>query len=409
VKHDSELGCRLAATVLFCLVACGCTAAGQSRSSSRVQPAQPYQAAADPPYQAPPDPHPVAVNEGESLVQTCRVPALLELWRRRETASSQDLPIGPGDVIDISVSEIEELQNQRTRVSAQGEIELPLIGTVTVTGLSESELHDALVRKLVVYMKNPRVEVFIENYHSRGVAIIGAVQKPGYYDLADENESLESMIGLAGGLSSSAAQMVYYIPAHPVIHVSESSARLDGFRADGLEATSQKNPERALPIASGQSIPSGFTTNDPSSVVIPAERSIVLNMNADGDAGCLGLPARPGDIVIVPMAGEVMVEGWVSSPGAFGITPGMTILGAVSAAGGPVFSWWVELIRANPAGGKTITRYTLSRLQSGQEPDPPVQSGDVLLVEKSLIGAVPYGLYELFGHFGTGMGIPLVW
>jgi protein involved in polysaccharide export with SLBB domain len=151
----------------------------------------------------------------------------------------------------------------------------------------------------------------------------------------------------------------------------------------------------------------GSSENNSSSSVIPAEHSIVLNMNTDGDAGCLGLPARPGDVVIVPVAGEVMVEGWIRNPGAFAITPGMTILGAVSAAGGPVFSWWVELIRANPSGGKTITKYTLSRLESGKETDPPVQSGDVLLVEKSVVGAVPYGLYELFAHFGTGMGIPL--
>ena len=47
-------------------------------------------------------------------------------------------------------------------------------------------------------MKTPRVELFVENYRSRGVAIMGAVQKPGYYDLADEQESVEAMMGLAG-------------------------------------------------------------------------------------------------------------------------------------------------------------------------------------------------------------------
>jgi protein involved in polysaccharide export with SLBB domain len=360
-------------------------------------------------YEAPLAPQSAHLSANGSLVQTCRVPALIELWRRRESAPAQDLPIGPGDIIDISVPEIEEIQNQRTRVSAQGEIELPLIGTVHANGLSESQLHDELVRKVRVYMKNPRVELFVENYRSRGVAIIGAVQKPGNYDLADENESLQSVIGLAGGLSSSAAQMIFYTPAQAakLTPHRSSAAPFDGYVADGSEPKTQTSGERVQPIGSRQPKSTTYTEGDSSSAIVPTENSIVLNMNADGDAGCLGLPARPGDVLIVPVAGEVMVEGWVQSRGAFAITPGMTILGAVSAAGGPVFSWWVELIRANPSGGKTITKYTLSRLESGEETDPPVQSGDVLLVEKSVIGAVPYGLYELFSHFGTGMGIPL--
>lgn len=143
-----------------------------------------------------------------STDESCRVPALVELWRQRVDAPLTDLPIGPGDVIDISVPEIEELQHQKVRVSAQGQIELPLIGSVEAAGLGENELHDALVQKLKVYMKTPRVELFVENYRSRGVAIMGAVQKPGYYDLADEQESVEAMMGLAGGLSPAAAQKV---------------------------------------------------------------------------------------------------------------------------------------------------------------------------------------------------------
>jgi protein involved in polysaccharide export with SLBB domain len=120
---------------------------------------------------------------------------------------------------------------------------------------------------------------------------------------------------------------------------------------------------------------------------------------------CLGLPARPGDLVIVPAAGQVMVQGWVQNPGAFTITPRMTLLGAVSAAGGAVFSWSAELLRPDATGGKTITGYSLSKLQSGEQTDPPVQSGDVVVVQKTIIGAVPYTLYFLATRFGTGLGL----
>ncbi len=325
-----------------------------------------------------------------ALNQPCRVPQMLELWRQRSENSARDLPIGPGDVIDVSVPEIEELDKQKVRVSADGQIELPLVSTVNAVGLSETELHDALVEKLKTYMKHPRVELFVENYRSRGVAVMGAVQKPGYYDLADENESLQSMIGMAGGFSSGSALKVIFSPA-----------RTREMASNDLRSSAVSSAKLTAAGAGGEQ-----TTDASTSPRIP-ENAIGLDIDSAGDAGCLGLPARPGDALIVPVAGQVMVEGWVQNPGAFAITPGMTLLGAVSAAGGPVFSWWAELIRTDANGGKIITRYTLSRLESGQEPDPMVDSGDVVLVEKTLIGAIPYGLYSLFGHFGTGLALPV--
>jgi polysaccharide export outer membrane protein len=331
--------------------------------------------------------------------QSCRIPVLVELWQQRADAPITDLPIGPGDIIDVSVPEIEELQNQKVRVSAQGEIELPLIGSVEAAGLGESELHDSLVKKLTVYMKNPRVELFVENYRSRGVAIMGAVQKPGYYDLADERESVEGMLGLAGGLSAGASQKIIFSPA-----ISRSTASApsnsDNHNLVATKPLTNVAARQALEIPSVDGEPSAL----PGSL---ADGSIVVDLDSGADAACLNLPARPGDSVIVPVAGQVMVEGWVQNPGAFTITPGLTVLGAVTAAGGPVFSWWAELIRTNETGGKTITQYTLSHLESGQENDPPVQSGDVVLVEKTLVGAVPYAFYSIFQHFGTGIALPI--
>jgi protein involved in polysaccharide export with SLBB domain len=336
------------------------------------------------------------------------VPAIVALWRRRADAPVGDLPVGPGDVVDISVPEIDELQNQKVRVSSEGTIELPLVGTVEAAGLGESELHDALVQKLKVYMKNPRVELFVENYRSRGVALMGAVQKPGIYDMAHERESLVAMIGQAGGLSSGAAQKVIFSPAQPKDLTSSGS---DPETLQVASALSQLPPPptgegaRIAVPAQTRAMPAS-TDAILGSADSPANHSIVLNIDG-GDAGCLDMPARPGDVLVVPVAGEVMVQGWVRNPGAFAITPGLTILGAVSAAGGPVFSWWAELLRTDQAGGKRNTHYSLSQLESGAAADPLVQSGDIILVEKTLVGAVPYAFYEVFMHFGTGVALPM--
>src|SRR5207248_1454798 len=65
---------------------------------------------------------------------------------------------------------------------------------------------------------------------------------------------------------------------------------------------------------------------------------IEINLTTAKSESELDVPVRPGDTIIVPAAGEVMVDGWVRNPGAFHIMAGMTAVSAVSAAGGSLFS-----------------------------------------------------------------------
>jgi len=332
--------------------------------------------------------------------EMCKIPELVLLRQERNVGPISDLPVGPGDVIDVSVPEIEELQNQKVRISSQGTISLPLIGTVKVAGLSENELRDVLDQRLATYMKRPRVELFVENYRSRGVAVMGAVQKPGYYDMADERDSIMDMIGLAGGLSPNAAQKVMYSPAGAGRSPSrQSSAGNSEVKVVSARAADGADPARDLPSGGGQLLKTSLTSTPP--------HSIVLNLDLANEESCLGLPARPGDVVVVPVAGQVMVQGWVRNAGAFPVTPGLTLLGAVSASGGAIFSWNAELLRGDARGDKTIAEYSLSKLESGEQHDPSVQSGDVILVEKSVAGAIPFALYSLFQKFGTGLAFPI--
>jgi hypothetical protein len=87
----------------------------------------------------------------------------------------------------------------------------------------------------------------------------------------------------------------------------------------------------------------------------------------------------------------------------------MTILGAVTAAGGALFSWHAEVMRTDQAGSRVVKRFSITRLENGTETDIPVEAGDVVLVEKSVVGAVPYALKSIFDRFGSGvgMGIPV--
>jgi protein involved in polysaccharide export with SLBB domain len=112
-------------------------------------------------------------------------------------------------------------------------------------------------------------------------------------------------------------------------------------------------------------------------------------------------------VLIVPAAGEVTVGGWVQSPGAYKISRGMTVLSAVSAAGGALFSYSAAILRTAPDGERTRIPMDISKVQRGEQPDIPVQSGDVVMVDRSTAGAVPYALYEVFTKFGAGMAFPI--
>ena len=326
----------------------------------------------------------------------CESPELVELWRERDSNAPADFPVGPGDVILVSVPEVDEIQKQEARVSPDGTIALPLIGTVEVAGMTENELRTAISERLTVYMKFPRVELFVERYQARDVAVVGAVQKPGMYDLANPNESIINVIGIAGGMTADAAQKVIFVPPK-YEHGPVNNGQMSGSAA-ATESTQAAPYLKVSAQAAGQM---------PASTDLKGLSWIELDLAKPGAQACLDFPVRPGDVVMIPIAGQVMVQGWVQNPGAFRITPGMTILGAVSAAGGATFSWTAELLRTGTDGQQTVTEVSLNQLAEGEGTDIPVQSGDVVVVERSVVGAVPYTVFTLFQHFSSGLAFPV--
>jgi polysaccharide biosynthesis/export protein len=341
------------------------------------------------------DPGPPGFEPG--FTQACRMSAVMDLWQERDGEPAGDFAIGPGDEINISVPEVEELQKQRVRVSSDGTIGLSLIGTMKVAGMNEEELKAALVRRLSEFMRYPRVDLFVENYQTREVAVTGAVQKPGRYDLSNRNESIIDMIGRAGGMTSDSAQKVILVPTKfdgkSGKNVGSAGSLRDApgagiFRPTAFEAGTPLSPPHGSPSDAG----------------LTGRKWIVIDLARQQAHGCLNLPTRPGDVIVIPIAGEVMVQGWVNNPGAFKITPNMTILGAVSAAGGALFSNSVEVLRTDSDGRHVAKQFYLSELEKGRQVDAQVQSGDVVVVEKTAAAAVPYTLWQIFSHFGTGLG-----
>src|SRR5206468_899330 len=107
------------------------------------------------------------------------------------------------------------------------------------------------------------------------------------------------------------------------------------------------------------SLPAELVSQDPSPLILKNVDPIVINLDSvrrAADQMYLNIPARPGDIIMVPGGGEVLIQRWVAKPGSYKITSGLTILSAVAAAGSttyPADTSSVELIRTNPQGHKS--------------------------------------------------------
>ena len=121
-----------------------------------------------------------------------------------------DYKIGPEDLLDISVFEVEKL-NKTVRVSSQGNISLPLLGVLRVKGLTANQLEKELTELLAEkYLRDPQVSVFIKEYHSQRISVMGAVQNPDVFETTGRRTILD-MLAMAEGLRADAGNMLFLI------------------------------------------------------------------------------------------------------------------------------------------------------------------------------------------------------
>ena len=136
-----------------------------------------------------------------------------------------------------------------------------------------------------------------------------------------------------------------------------------------------------------------------------ASNEVVIDVSKPEGERYLEMFTRAGDVIVIPAAGQVTVQGWVDKPGAYNITPGLTALGAIAAAGGANFTSSATVLRETDSGKLQIP-LDLSKIKHGQANDLGMQSGDVVIVEKSVLGAIPYSGYFLLNKLSIFPAIP---
>ncbi len=261
-----------------------------------------------------------------------------------QSASMAGVPlqtaIGPGDALDISEYHTPEFHSA-VRVSAAGNVTLPLIDEIHLAGMDEQQAARAIeaALKAKAMLLHPLVSVLVTIYSGQDVSVLGEVARPGVYPFTLHHRLLD-LISAATGLSPSAGRLVNIYrrddprTPHPVV--------LD---PGGTDTAAEHNPE-----------------------------------------------LEPGDTVQVSRAGLVYVIGDVIRPGGFPVDPaqGLTVVQALSLAWGPSQNAAASraiLIREQK-GGRTLTTLNLRRMLRGQEPDQPVHDRDILFVPDSTMHSV---------------------
>jgi polysaccharide export outer membrane protein len=251
-----------------------------------------------------------------------------------------DYKIGAKDLLEISVFGLEEM-NKTVRVSEDGKITFPLLGEVEVEGLTKTELEKKLSQLLEEkYLQSPQVTVFIKEYQSKRISVLGAVGKPGPYELLGR-QTLLQLISEAGGLTEDAGDDIIVIRQ----------------------------------FQDGTSISLKISIDD---------------LFLKGDAR-LNIPLEPNDIVNIPAEKTVLIYvfGQVRKPGALEVKKSNipTLLQVIAQAGGfseRASKGGVLIKRINKDGKEKQIKVNVKDIIKGKKKDIQLLENDVVYVPETI-------------------------
>ncbi|HMG72601.1 MAG TPA: polysaccharide biosynthesis/export family protein [Pyrinomonadaceae bacterium] len=301
--------------------------------------------------------------------ENSQVTATSQIAASKTSSDDARYRIGAGDVLGIIVRKSPELSMEAVRVDQRGMIRIPMIDeAVPAACKTESELADNISTLYRQYKNNPNVAVFVRDFQSRPVAVIGAVNAPGQFRLQRQVRLLE-LLSFAGGPSPLAGRIIN------VIHT-------------GGPIICQKDPSEVEATSAGQGL--GI---------------IQLNDTLKGKEGANPF-VQPGDIIQLPEADQVYVIGHVVQPRVIALKDkAITVSWAIAMAGGASRDGRtsrVRIIREIPSGGKQEIFVDLGAIQKQKAIDIALVPNDIVEVGSStgktilgiLQGAVPTAITQ---------------
>jgi polysaccharide export outer membrane protein len=293
----------------------------------------------------------------------------------------QDYRLGPNDLIDVTVYGVDKF-TQSVRISLSGQITLPLLGKVQAAGLTGAELEESVARLLVEkkLILDPQVSVYIKEYRSQPVIVLGAVKSPGQYMITQPIKILDAL-AMAGGLDLAKAA---------------EYALLQRRGVKAAEANTGDPSAAAVPPANG----------DPDAIRIDLKSLI------EGRDPSQNLPVQGGDVIQVPEAELKLyyLIGEVTRPGGYELpkhgSDQLLLSQAIAWAGGTTKNAKQSegiLVRYNNKGNRVQQAVDCSKILKGKQPDFPVQAGDVIFIPSSNVKT--FGNAFLLAAPGTAISI----
>ncbi|BCO28147.1 hypothetical protein MIZ03_3044 [Rhodoferax lithotrophicus] len=239
-----------------------------------------------------------------------------------------DYPLGAGDALKIQVFQNPDLTLE-TRVSENGAITYPLLGTVELGGLSIAAAEKKISEGLLQggFLKNPQVNIVLTQIRGNQVSVLGQVSRPGRFPLETANTRLTDMLANAGGATQSGDDMVI----------------VTGMR-DGQ------------PFHREIDIPAIFLNT-----------KLLDNILLQG-----------GDTIYVHRAPVFYIYGEVQRPGSFRIERNMTVMQALAQGGGPTARGSEKRLRLH----RKESNGTVQQLEPSLS--DPVLPNDVIYIKESI-------------------------
>ena len=240
--------------------------------------------------------------------------------------------VGPQDVLTVTVFNEPQLSG-RFRLENDGAFTYPFLGRIEAAGTTAAAIAALLRARLADgYLRNPQVMVEVELFRSQSVFVIGEVRAPGKYTLVGAVTLVEAL-AQAGSTAPTAGNEVLIL--HPR-------------RSTGASPTLPEDGDAEVVRINLRDIQSGK-----------------LSANVE---------IRDGDTIFVPKAQRFFVTGHVRSPGAYVHEANLTVLQAISMAGG--------LTERGSSGRMRIIR---NNKEYDAEPSDIVQPDDTIIVRQRLL------------------------
>jgi polysaccharide export outer membrane protein len=262
------------------------------------------------------------------LAQGQTAPATVNATANAAPAANGDYRLGPGDAIGLQVFQNPDLTVE-ARVSENGVISYPLIGSVQLGGLSLAEAEQKIANALRQggFVRAPQVNINLRQVRGNQVAVLGQVSRPGRFALETFNTRVSDMLAAAGGVT----------PAGDDVLILTGQRQGQDFRRE---------------------------------IDIPG---LFLNQKTADNVVLAG-----GDTLYVSKAPVFYIYGQAQRPGPYRIERGMTVMQALAQGGGPTARGSQNRLKLHrrDASGQLV--------ESVPQLSDPVRPEDVIFVRESI-------------------------